>query len=54
MSDSGRGLQGCAPCGRRLRRPWTPRPLSDERATMIDKLSLADRVAQTDAADWDA
>ena len=22
----GPGLQGCAPCGRRLRRPWTPRP----------------------------
>jgi hypothetical protein len=30
MSDSGRGLQGFAPCGRRRWRPWTPRPLSDE------------------------
>ena len=30
MSESGRGLQGFAPCGRRLRRPWTPRPPSDE------------------------
>src|SRR5207244_12442222 len=32
MSDGGRGLQGFAPCGRRLRRPWTPRPPSDGNA----------------------
>jgi hypothetical protein len=34
MSDGGRGLQGFAPCGRRLRRPWIPRPPSDENALM--------------------
>jgi len=34
MSESEPGVQGYAPCGRRLRRPWTPRPLSDENALM--------------------
>jgi len=28
VSDDVHGLQGFAPCGRRLRRPWTPRPSS--------------------------
>ena len=37
----GHGLQGFAPCGRRLRRPWTPRPPSDENALMPSKLTLA-------------
>src|SRR2546421_4902092 len=32
MSEDGHGLQGFAPCGRRLRRPWTPCPSSDENA----------------------
>ncbi len=30
MSDCGRRVQGFAPFGRRLRRPWTRRPRSDE------------------------
>ena len=33
-SEDEHGLQGFAPCGRRLRRPWTPRPPSDENALM--------------------
>ena len=34
ISDDSHGLQGFAPYGRRLRRPWTPRPSSDENALM--------------------
>ena len=34
MSEDEHGLQGFAPCGRRLRRPWTPRSSSDEEAIM--------------------
>ena len=34
MSEREHGVQGFAPSGRRLRRPWTPRPLSDENALM--------------------
>jgi len=34
MSDSERGVQGFAPYGRRLRRPWTPCSLSDKNASM--------------------
>jgi len=34
MSDSEHGVQGFAPCRRRLRRPWTPCSLSDEDALM--------------------
>ena len=43
-SDDGHGVQGFAPYGRRLRRPWTPGPPSDEVPYMIGKRSLADRV----------
>ena len=34
MSEDERGLQGFAPCGRRLWRPWTPHSSSDENARM--------------------
>jgi hypothetical protein len=34
MSEDEHGLQGFAPCGRRLRRPWTPRSSSDKNAVM--------------------
>ena len=34
------GVQDCAPCGRRLRRSWTP-PLSCERSSYQGKLALA-------------
>ena len=32
ISGDNDGVQGFAPCGRRLRRPWTPPPSSDENA----------------------
>ena len=31
MSRSEHGIQGFAPCGRRLRRPWTPGPRADQK-----------------------
>jgi len=34
VSEDKHGLQGFAPCGRRLQRPWTPRLSSDEQACM--------------------
>ena len=35
------GIQGCAPCGRRLRRPWTPRSPRGRGSTYAGKLTLA-------------
>ena len=46
MSESGHGLQGFAPSGRRLRRPWTPRPLSAENRCYASKLALARDLAR--------
>ena len=34
ISEDGHSLQGFAPCGRRLRRPWILRPSSDGNALM--------------------
>jgi len=34
VSEDEPGVQGFAPCGRRLRRPWTPHSSSEESAVM--------------------
>jgi hypothetical protein len=41
ISEDAHDLQGFAPCGRRLRRPWIPRASSDENGRYAGTLALA-------------
>ena len=38
--DSACGVQGCAPSGRRLRRPWTPQAVPPSEGWYVSKLTL--------------